>query len=132
MPSLSELGQELAHRDDVVLLTVTTDESAEDARRTLSSILGPSMVNGKPPFEVLIDPESEVVADKFGTKLYPETWIIDKDGVITARVDAARNWADAVVLSYVDSLNDPMGCGLRFQGARPKGEFAGICAELGH
>jgi thiol-disulfide isomerase/thioredoxin len=63
MPSLSELGQELAHRDDVVLLTVTTDESAEDARRTLSSILGPSMVNGKPPFEVLIDPESEVVAD---------------------------------------------------------------------
>ncbi len=132
MPSLAELGHELSHRDDVVLITVTTDESAEDARATLQSILGDSIVDGRPPFEVLIDPDSKVVSDKFGTKLYPETWLIDAAGVIVARVDAARDWADPVVLQFVESLDDPMTCGLRFQGGKPKGEHAGICSELGH
>lgn len=132
MPSLAELGQELAHRDDVVLLTITTDESAQDARSTLQSILGESMVDGQPPFEVLVDSEARVVAGKFGTKLYPETWLVDAEGVIVARVDGARNWADPVVLNFVDSLSSPLGCGLTFSGSKPKGEFAGICAELGH
>lgn len=132
MPSLAELGQELAHRDDVALLTITTDESAQDARATLQSLLGESMIDGTPPFEVLVDPEADVVGGKFGTKLYPETWIIDRDGVIVARVDGARNWSDPVVLAFVDSLRSPLGCDLNFSGGKPKGEFAGICAELGH
>ncbi len=132
MPSLAELGQELQYRDDIVLLTVTTDESKEDAAQTLSSILGPYLKNGRPPFEVLLDPEAKVVADRFGTKLYPETWIIDQDGVIAARVDTARNWSDPVVLSFAQGLNDPMSCDLRFHGGQPKGPYAGICEELGH
>src|SRR6186713_53501 len=103
MPSLAELGQELMHRDDIVLLTVTTDESASDARSTLQSILSEAMPEGVPPFEVLVDPDAKVVAEKFGTKLYPETWIIDADGVIAARVDGARNWSDAVVLNFAES-----------------------------
>lgn len=132
MPSLSELAQELSHRDDMVVLTVTTDESAQDARSTLQSILNSSMPNGNPPFEVLVDPEAEVVGEKFGTKLYPETWIIDAEGVIVARVDGARNWADPVVVQFAEGLDDTLRCGVTFQGGRPKGEFAGICAELGH
>jgi thiol-disulfide isomerase/thioredoxin len=132
MPSLAALGQSLAHRTDIVLVTVTTDESAADARATLQSILGDAMVGGKPPFEVLVDAEADVVTGKFGTKLFPETWIIDPQGVITARVDGARDWADPVVLSYAESLGAPIACGLSFERGRPKGEFSGICAELGH
>jgi thiol-disulfide isomerase/thioredoxin len=132
MPSLAELGQELLHRTDVVLLTVTTDESAADATKTLQSILGESMPNGTPPFEVLVDPEAQVVGSKFGTKLYPETWIIDADGVVAARVDGARDWADPVVLNFAESLDDPLSCGVSFTNGRPRGEFAGICQELGH
>ena len=85
MPSLASLAHSLSHRDDIVLLTVTTDESATDARDTLTSILGVDA-----PFEVLVDPDAEVVSKKFGTKLYPETWFIDPDGVIRARVDSAE------------------------------------------
>lgn len=132
MPSLAELGQGLSHRNDIVLLTITTDESAQDARDTLQSILGETMQQGKPPFEVLVDPEAEVVTGKFGTKLFPETWIIDQEGVVTARVDGARNWADPVVLHYAEALSDPFSCGLNFERGQPKGEHAGICAELGH
>jgi peroxiredoxin len=132
MPSLAELGQGLAHRDDIVLLTVTTDESAADARATLQSILGEAMPGGKAPFEVLVDPDANVVTGKFGTKLYPETWLINKDGVVVARVDGARDWADPVVISYAESLSDPFSCGLHFERGQPKGPFSGICAELGH
>jgi thiol-disulfide isomerase/thioredoxin len=132
MPSLAELGHELSYRDDIVLLTITTDESAEDAKKTLSSVLGESMVDGKAPFYVLLDPEAEVVGDRFGTKLYPETWFIDPDGVVRARVDGARNWSDAVTISYAESLLDPVACPIEFRAAAPVGSQAGLCAELGH
>src|SRR6478609_5582896 len=132
MPSLAELGQSIAHRKDIVLLTVTTDESAADAAATLQSILGEAMSKGKAPFEVLVDPDAQVVTGKFGTKLYPETWLINKDGVVAARVDGARDWADPVVIRYAESLNDAFSCGLHFEGGQPKGPFSGICAELGH
>lgn len=132
MPSIAELGQELAHRDDIVLLTVTTDESAEDARATLTSILGDAMKDGLPPFEVLLDPESKVVGDLFGTKLYPETWFIDPQGAIAARVDGARSWSDAVTLNYAKSLLAQLRCPIEFRKGEPTGSQAGLCAEMGH
>lgn len=131
MPSLAELGHELAYRDDVVLVTVTTDESAEDARATLSSVLGEFMVKGRPPFVVLVDSGAEVVAERFGTKLYPETWFVDGRGVIRARVDGARDWSSATTLDYAQSLSDPIGCSIQFRGGRATGSRAGLCKELG-
>lgn len=131
MPSLAELGHELAHRDDLVLVTVTTDESAEDARATLNSVLGESMTDGSPPFVVLVDSEARVVAEQFGTKLYPETWFVDRDGVIRARVDGARDWSSATTLDFAESLSDPVGCSIQFRGGRPTGSQAGLCRELG-
>lgn len=127
MPSLASLGHSLAHRDDIVLLTVTTDESAEDARDTLQSILGTAA-----PFEVLIDPEAEVVTDRFGTKLYPETWFIDPRGVIRARVDEARDWSSALSLEFAESLRGPLSCSIRFEKRVPSGPAAHLCEEMGH
>lgn len=132
MPSLAALGHELSYRDDVVLVTITTDESAKDAEATLNSLLGESMKDGLPPFEVLIDSESEVVADKFGTKLYPETWFIDGQGIIRARYDGARDWSDAVTIQFAESLLGGPSCGIDFRKKSPSGPQAGLCAELGH
>lgn len=127
MPSLASLGHSLSGRDDIVLLTITTDESAEDARSTLTSLLGTQA-----PFEVLIDPDAEVVTDKFGSKLYPETWFIDGDGIIRARVDGARDWSSALTLSFAESLASPLACNMHFDGQKPSGSDAGLCKEMGH
>ncbi|HSC88394.1 MAG TPA: TlpA disulfide reductase family protein [Polyangiaceae bacterium] len=124
MPSLAALARSLQKRGDVVLLTVSIDESADDARATLGPILGPDI-----PFEVLMDPESQVVAGRFGTKLYPETWFIDQDFVVRARVDGARDWSTGEAVALVDSFRAPLTCGIDFRRGRPDGPDAGLCGE---
>src|SRR5262245_39154730 len=89
MPSLASLAKAVKPHKDIAFVTVTTDESAADARDTLKSVLGGSEV----PFIVLVDPGGEsVVREKFGTKLFPETWFIDPKGTIRVRFDGPREW----------------------------------------
>jgi peroxiredoxin len=127
MPALAELAQKLRARRDVVVVTISTDETLEDARSTLASVLG----GAAPPFAVLLDPENAVVRERYGTKLFPETWFIDRQGVIRARVDGARNWGDAMVLDFLDTLGRGGGCGIEFKAGRPQGPQAALCGELG-
>jgi thiol-disulfide isomerase/thioredoxin len=126
MPSLAELGKVVQGRSDVSLVTISTDESAEDVRGTLKSVLKTE----DPPFVVLVDPDANIVRDKFGTRLYPETWFIDPSGVIRARVDGARNWDGSVPLDFAESLKDPLACGITFTHGRPGGELAGLCTDV--
>jgi hypothetical protein len=84
---------------------------------------------GEPPFEVLIDPDAKVVADRFGTKLYPETWFIDPKGVIRARFDAARDWASPLTIDLAESLTNPLQCQVLFSARNPHGPMADLCGE---
>lgn len=127
MPSLAQLGHSLAGRDDIALVTITTDESARDAEKTLQSILGTEA-----PFEVLVDSEAEVVGGKFGTKLYPETWFVDPKGIIRARVDGPRDWSKALPLEFAESLRSPLGCDLRIVRGEARGSGAAICEDMGY
>jgi thiol-disulfide isomerase/thioredoxin len=126
LPSLAELGKVAKGKQKISVVTICTDDTAEDARGTLKSVLGTDHA----PFEVLMDPDSTVVADKYGTKLYPETWFIDPRGVIRARVDGARNWDNAISVGFAESLLDPLACDVTFTRGRPGGEYSGICSEL--
>lgn len=127
MPSLAQLGEGLKGRDDIVLITISTDDSAEDARNTLLSTLGRPA-----PFEVLIDADARVVTDLFGTKLYPETWYIDAEGIIRARLDGKRDYGDSQALALAESLKSPLVCGLRFREGQAKGKNAELCDSMGH
>ena len=109
----------------LVLLTVSTDESVEDARDTLTSVL-----NGDAPFTTFVDTENVIVADRFGTKLYPETWFIDKAGVIRARFDGARDWMKPLHLEFAESLRGPASCDISFKAQAPEGPQAGICTDV--
>ena len=127
MPSIAELANVLKGDEGKVVLSIAADMTAEDARTTLKAVLG-----REPPFTVLADPESNVVGDLFGTKLYPETWLIDPAGVIRARVDAARNWASAVVLDAIATVGRPGGvCPVTFRGGKAEGDLRGICGDGG-
>lgn len=124
MPSLAALGRTMQKRKDVALITITTDESAADARATLQSVLGTEI-----PFEVLVDAENDVVGDKFGTKLFPETWFIDPAGTVRARVDGARDWSSPLAIQVAESFTAPLPCEVTFRDGKPKGEAAAVCGE---
>ena len=126
MPSIADLAKALKAHPDVVLITITTDESAADARDTMKSVLG----GGDPPFEVLVDAEAAIVRDKYGTKLFPETWFIDKQGVIRARFDGARSWASPLTVDLANSLSNPLQCKITFDSGKPRGPEAALCGEF--
>jgi thiol-disulfide isomerase/thioredoxin len=124
MPSIASLAKALAPHSDLALLTITTDDTLDDARDTLRAVLGTD-----PPFVVMLDPDSLVVSGKFGTKLYPETWFIDKAGVIRARVDGGREWTSALTIDVLHSLDEPVKCGIAFKDQQALGPLSGICGE---
>jgi peroxiredoxin len=126
MPSIADLAKALKAHPNVALVTVTTDESAADARDTLRSVLG----GGEAPFPVLIDAEATVVRDTYGTKLFPETWFIDQQGVIRARFDGGRSWATPLTIDLAESFGNPLACDVSFEGGKPHGPLAGLCGEF--
>lgn len=127
MPALSDLGRMLRARKGVELVTICTDETKDDARGTLRSVLG----TDEPPFVVLMDPDSSVVREKYGTRLYPETWFIDPRGVIRARVDGPRRWDEPITVSFAESLADPLACDIEFRRGLPTGTQASLCNPSG-
>jgi peroxiredoxin len=126
MPSLADLAKVLKRRKDVVLLTVSTDATSEPVTSALATLL-----REKIPFPVMLDPESDIVGAKYGTHLFPETWIIDPQGVIRARFDGARDWSNAMVLDLIDSFERPAACSVEFQAGKPSGPGAAVCEESG-
>lgn len=92
LPAYDEM---LRDRSDVALVLVSVDEGWDAVR----AFVPPSM---RAP--MLFDTDRRVVEQMYGTKLFPETWIIDRDGVIRARFDRALQWTSASFTQYVDSF----------------------------
>jgi peroxiredoxin len=126
MPDLADLAKILRDRSDVAVVTVSTDEGPEDVAPTLKSVL-----HEAPPFTVLFDPDGDkVVSPKFGTRLFPETWIIDKRGVIRARFDGARDWSSAVVVEYIDALRRDEFCDVVIDRGRMSSKLGKLCEQI--
>lgn len=126
MPSIAELAKIAKTRNDFVVVTVSTDEGPDAVRDTLAVALGGEEV----PFPVLFDPESEVVHDRFGTTLFPETWIVDPRGVIRARFDGARDWTNPIGVEVLEMAARRSGtCLVDFTAGQPSGPYAGICKD---
>lgn len=125
MPELAELTRILRDRPDVAVITVSVDEGPEDVKPTLQTVL-----REEPPFGVLFDPDSTVVRGKYGTRLFPETWFIDKQGIIRARFDGAREWSNALVVEFVDELRRGDYCSVKIDGERLGGKAARLCNEM--
>ncbi|MDI1443119.1 TlpA disulfide reductase family protein [Polyangium sp. 6x1] len=130
MPSLATLARVLHGRKDMVLLTVTIDEDRTKVRDLLRVLL-----DGDAPFPVLFDADSNVVGGKYGTKLFPETWVIDKNGIIRARFDGARDWSAASAIEIGEMLKKPsgavldFGCPVDFIQGVPRGKHASLCMD---
>lgn len=87
---------ELVHgRSDVALVLVTTDPDWNSVQELVPD-------GFKSP--ILFDPSSSVVGGRYGTRLFPETWVIDPRGVIRARFDRTIEWDSSVFFDFLLSL----------------------------
>ena len=93
MPSLITLTSIAKRRKDIEVVTISTDKDWS----AVAPIFPPDT-----RLTVLFDPKREIVKDKYGTKLYPETWVIDAGGVIRMRVDGPRDWGSALSLNAIE------------------------------
>jgi peroxiredoxin len=126
MPELVELTKIVKDRSDVAVVTISTDDGPEAVRDTLKALL-----KEEPPFPVLFDPESAVVGGKFGTHLFPETWIVDKRGVVRARFDGAREWSSSAVVEFIDEVRAGTYCPVSVHEGKPVGDDAKTCESFG-
>jgi peroxiredoxin len=95
MPSLIRLARQAAGRDDVEVVTVTTDKTWEEIA---------AVVPEGSKLTVLFDPDKRVVRDQFGSKMFPETWLIDARGVVRLRVDGPREWDSPLAWDAIEAL----------------------------
>lgn len=94
MPSLLELGGIAAEWGDVEVVTVSIDRDWKTVQA-----LFPKQV----PVTVLFDAKRQVVTRRFGTRLFPETWLIDRQGVIRWRFDGPQNWASPLLVDVIEA-----------------------------
>jgi peroxiredoxin len=95
MPTLVDLARIAEERGDIELVTVSVDHTFDEVRTVV-----PDDAN----LTVLLDADRHVTRDLFGTRLFPETWIIDPRGVIRARVDGGRDWASGIAQDAIRSF----------------------------
>lgn len=92
MPTIELLAEIVEPWGDVEVVTVSTDRSWDEVA---------TIIPIQSRITSLLDSDRQVVTGKFGTKLFPETWIIDADGVVRFRFDGALDWSDPVALDLI-------------------------------
>ncbi|HET6417558.1 MAG TPA: TlpA disulfide reductase family protein [Polyangiales bacterium] len=92
MPTIELLAEITEDWGDVEIVAVSTDRSWEEAE---------TIIPRTSRITSLLDADRQVVTGMFGTKLFPETWIIDADGVVRFRFDGSLDWSDPVALDLI-------------------------------
>lgn len=92
MPTIELLADITEDWGDVEVVAVSTDRDWAEVEAIIPS---------RSKIISLLDSKREVVTDAFGTKLFPETWIIDKKGVIRLRFDGGFDWSSPVALDLI-------------------------------
>jgi len=95
MPSMEKLYQEL-EGEDFKILAVSIDVSGAKA-------VIPFMKKHRLSFAALTDNEG-AIKSLYQTTGVPETFIIDKDGIIVEKIIGPRDWATPVAIRYFRDL----------------------------
>ncbi len=95
MPSMEKLYQELKG-EDFELLAISVDESGAEAVK-------PFMERHKLGFPVLLDTKGEI-KNLYQATGVPESFIIDKDGMIVEKIIGPRDWAASGAIRYFRNL----------------------------
>lgn len=94
MPSLNRLQKQIAARGGTVL-GVSVDEDA--------AAYGKFLRDHQISFPTYRDP-SKKVALRYGTVMYPETYVIGQNGRIARKIIGPQNWDSPELITYIRSL----------------------------
>ena len=92
--SLNQLQQRIAARGGTVL-----GVSIDDDQQAYESFLRSYAIN----FPTYRDPTKRIASD-YGTKMYPETYVIDRHGRIDRKIIGAQDWSDPELMAYLNSV----------------------------
>jgi len=93
-PSLIDLQKRIASRNGVVLgVSIDEDESAYE------KFVRDQHIN----FPTYRDPSKKIASD-FGTSMWPETYIIDRRGIILRKIIGPQDWNSPDLLAYFDAI----------------------------
>jgi cytochrome c biogenesis protein CcmG/thiol:disulfide interchange protein DsbE len=95
LPLVNALAKDGASLSDFVMVTVLYGDSTEDAASYMKKM--------GYDFPVTSDP-GEKTATSFGVTGVPETYIIDKKGVLRRKVIGAADWSSAEERQIINSL----------------------------
>ncbi|MEM1347680.1 MAG: TlpA disulfide reductase family protein [Myxococcota bacterium] len=107
MPSMERLVRDYDDRG-LVMLAVSFDQQASDADGFMQEFLP----GQRSAMTVLHDPTS-TVGQSFGTELLPETYIIDRQGIIVARFVNEYDWTRPEVRTLIEDLLSGSGASSR-------------------
>lgn len=99
MPSLLRVSKRLPSH--VHIITVSLDESANEAERFLKSLT--------PPYDsvvTLID-QDRTTSQTYGTIKLPETYILNKDRQLLRKIAGPMDWENPLNFSYLNNLGKP-------------------------
>jgi cytochrome c biogenesis protein CcmG, thiol:disulfide interchange protein DsbE len=93
-PSLIDLQKRIASRNGVILgVSVDEDPSAYE------KFLKDQHIN----YLTYLDPSKKIATD-YGTSMWPETYIIDRKGVIIRKIIGPQDWNSPDLLAYFDAI----------------------------
>jgi peroxiredoxin len=106
LPEIAKLASSLRTRPGVVVISIAADDHPDNAQRFVRTVLGEAAAKSYP---LSLDVGAKV-ATMYGTIRFPETWIIDRSGILRARFDGRRAWGAAEVLTLLDDMRDDEFC----------------------
>ena len=92
LPSLLQLHHE---NPDIVVLAVSIDEDPDAYT---------SFIRNRHVDLITVRDPSQSAANLFHTDMWPETYVIDRNGVIRRKFIGAADWSDPEVRNYLKSL----------------------------
>jgi len=95
IPTLDRLYRSFAGKD-FEMLAVSVDEGG------LASV-GPFMQKNRLTVPVLFDPDRRIAA-LYGTYKFPETYIVDRNGVVRHKVIGPQNWNDPANIAVLNAI----------------------------
>ncbi|HXN24965.1 MAG TPA: TlpA disulfide reductase family protein [Candidatus Dormibacteraeota bacterium] len=93
-PSLNRLQQHIGSRGGTVL-GISVDEDSQAYEQFLR--------NQNIVFPTFRDPTKKISL-QYGTSIYPETYIIDREGRIARKIIGPQNWDSPELITYLDTL----------------------------
>lgn len=93
-PSLNLLQQRIASRGGTVLgVSVDDDEDAYRQFLTTYGLLYPNYRD-----------TSKKIAPEYGTSMYPDTYVINREGRIDRKIIGPQDWTSPDMIAYLDTL----------------------------